>query len=63
MRACVGAKGRELVSGVRGVKGVVEVRALPSSFNSRGSRESIESRLKDSPPRRVESSEIYLRAF
>lgn len=39
MRACVGAKGRELVSGVRGVKGVVEVRALPSSFNSRGSRE------------------------
>lgn len=39
MRACVGAKGRELVSGVRGVKGVVEVRALPSSFNSRGSGE------------------------
>lgn len=35
----MGAKGRELVSGVRGVKGVVEVRALPSSFNSRGSGE------------------------
>lgn len=47
----MGAKGGELVSGVGGVKGVVEMRALPSSFNSRGSGEHRESsRLRDSPP-------------
>lgn len=55
----MGAKGGELVSGVGGVKGVVEVRALPSSFNSRGSGEQQAERLAALPCSK--SLEIYLR--